>query len=63
MSLNSVWDDDNIVGETKGETLAETANWQVTAITIYCDAVDDEVTIMVYNEKLRGISSRSKITL
>jgi len=26
------------------------ANWQVTATTIYCDAVDDEVTIMVYRD-------------
>lgn len=23
-------------------------NWQVTAKTIYCDSVDDEVTVMVY---------------
>ena len=26
------------------------ADWQVTATTIYCDAVDDEVTIMVYKD-------------
>lgn len=25
-------------------------NWQVTATTIYCDAVDDEVTILVYKD-------------
>ena len=25
-------------------------NWQVTATTIYCDVVDDEVTIMVYKD-------------
>ncbi len=25
-------------------------NWQVTATTIYCDAVDDDVTIMVYRD-------------
>ena len=25
-------------------------NWQVTATTIYCDAVDDEVTVMVYKD-------------
>ena len=25
-------------------------NWQVTATTIYCDAVEDEVTIMVYKD-------------
>lgn len=26
-------------------------NWQVTATTIYCDAVDDDVTIMVYHDR------------
>ena len=25
-------------------------NWQVTATTVYCDAVDDEVTLMVYRD-------------
>jgi hypothetical protein len=25
-------------------------DWQVTATTIYCDAVDDEVTIIVYKD-------------
>jgi hypothetical protein len=25
-------------------------NWQTTAKTIYCDAVDDEVTVMVYKD-------------
>ncbi len=25
-------------------------NWQLTAITIYCDAVDDEVTLLVYKD-------------
>ena len=25
-------------------------NWQVTATTIHCDAVDDEVTLMVYKD-------------
>ena len=25
-------------------------NWQVTATTVYCDAVDDDVTIMVYKD-------------
>ena len=25
-------------------------DWQVTAVTIYCDAVDDEVTIMVHKD-------------
>lgn len=26
-------------------------DWQVTATTIYCDAVDDDVTIMVYKDR------------
>ena len=26
-------------------------NWQITATTIYCDAVDDEVTLMVYKDE------------
>lgn len=25
-------------------------NWQVTAKTIYCDAVDDEVTVLIYRD-------------
>lgn len=25
-------------------------DWQITATTIYCNAVDDEVTIMVYKD-------------
>ena len=25
-------------------------DWQVTATTIYCDAVDDDVTVMVYQD-------------
>jgi hypothetical protein len=25
-------------------------NWQVTATTIYCDAVDEDVTLMVYKD-------------
>jgi hypothetical protein len=25
-------------------------DWQVTATTIYCDAVDDEVTVLVYKD-------------
>ena len=27
-------------------------NWQLTAITIFCDAVDDEVTLLVYKDGL-----------
>ncbi len=26
-------------------------SWRVTATTIYCDAVDDEVTLMVYKDR------------
>jgi len=26
------------------------ANWQITATTLYCEAVDDEVTILVYKD-------------
>jgi len=26
-------------------------NWQVTATTIYCDAVDDDITLMVYKDR------------
>ena len=26
------------------------ASWQITATTIYCDAVDDEVTVLVYSD-------------
>ena len=25
-------------------------NWQITATTIYCDAVDEEVTLLVYKD-------------
>lgn len=28
-----------------------TVDWQVTAATIYCDAIDDEVTLMVYADR------------
>ncbi len=26
-------------------------NWQVTSTTIYCNAVDDEVTLLVYKDR------------
>ena len=26
-------------------------NWSITATTIYCEAVDDEVTLMVYKDR------------
>jgi hypothetical protein len=38
-------------------------DWQVTATTIYCDAVDDEVTIMVYKDwsaKCTGVRKYSE---
>ena len=35
-------------------------NWQVTATTIYCDAVDDEVTILVYKDWLAKCTDYSK---
>lgn len=36
---------DNIIPEK--EVMVD---WQVTATTVYCDAVDDEVTILVYRD-------------
>ena len=35
-------------------------NWQVTATTIYCDAVDDEVTLLVYKDRLAKCTSYEK---
>ena len=35
-------------------------NWKVTATSIYCDAVDDEVTIMVYKDWTAKCSSFDK---
>ena len=35
-------------------------NWQITAITIYCDAVDDEVTLLVYKDWSAKCTSYSK---
>lgn len=38
-------------------------NWQITATTIYCDAVDDDVTLMVYKDgtaKCAGYPKYSK---
>jgi hypothetical protein len=35
-------------------------DWQVTAITIHCDAVDDEVTIMVYKDWSTGCTGYRK---
>ncbi len=39
------------------------ANWVMTATTIYCDAVDDEVTLIVYKDgtsKCTGYKKYSK---
>jgi len=35
----------------KERVYAGMVNWQVTAATIYCDAVDDEVTLLVYKDR------------
>lgn len=37
-------------------------NWQVTAKTIYCEAVDDEVTLLVYKDKSTRCTGRNKYT-
>jgi len=37
-------------------------DWQVTATTIYCDAVDDEVTILVYKDWSVRCTGRDKYT-
>ncbi len=33
-----------------GDVALGMADWEITATTIYCDAVDDEVTLMVYGD-------------
>lgn len=38
------------MGVVKEQCDTHMVDWQVTATTIYCDAVDDEVTIMVYKD-------------
>ncbi len=35
-------------------------DWQMTATTIYCDAVDDDVTIMVYKDGSIGCTGYKK---
>jgi len=30
--------------------VVQTVRWKVTAVTIYCDSVDDDVTLMVYSD-------------
>jgi hypothetical protein len=37
-------------------------DWQVTATTIYCDAVDDEITIIVYQDGTVKCTGRQKYT-
>jgi hypothetical protein len=37
-------------------------DWQVTATTIYCDAVDDDVTIMVYKDRTTSCTGYKKYT-
>ena len=38
------------------------ASWQVTATTVNCDAVDDEVTILVYKDWTAKCTAMSKYT-
>jgi len=38
------------MGVVKEQCDTHMVNWRVTATTIYCDAVDDEVTIMVHKD-------------
>lgn len=35
-------------------------NWSITATTIYCDAVDDEATVMVYKDGTFKCVARQK---
>ena len=35
--------------------------WQITAKTIFCDAVDDEVTVMVYKDGSTRCTGYKKI--
>jgi len=37
-------------------------NWQVTATTVFCEAVDDEVTIIVYKDWSVKCTGRDKYT-
>jgi hypothetical protein len=34
--------------------------WQLTATTIYCDAVDDDVTVMVYKDRSTACTGYKK---
>lgn len=42
------------------DTQISMVNWKVTATTVYCDAVDDEVTILVYKDWSAKCSSYRK---
>ena len=35
-------------------------NWKVTVTTIYCDAVDDEITLLVYKDRSAKCTSYKK---
>ena len=35
-------------------------NWQITTTTIYCDAIDDEVTVLVYRDGTTNCTGYSK---
>jgi hypothetical protein len=38
------------------------SNWQTTAKTIFCDAVDDEVTVMIYKDNSARCTGCKKYT-
>jgi hypothetical protein len=42
--------------------LEKQASWQVTATTVNCDAVDDEVTILVYKDWTAKCTAHPKYT-
>ena len=35
-------------------------NWEVTATTVYCDAIDDEVTLIVYRDGTAKCTAHQK---
>ena len=35
-------------------------NWQITATTIYCDAIDDEVTLLIHKDGLSKCTGHNK---
>ena len=51
MLLNSEPDNIKIIAvSNKEQVYISMVNWKITATTIYCDAVGDEVTLMVYKD-------------